>query len=60
MTKQELFDFVRKFNKLESISDAVILEGLKKLSPEEQKIFMMLVNFKNGSAFKDCLDAGEI
>lgn len=60
MTKQELFDFIKKFNKLESISDAVILEGLKKLSPEEQKVFIMLVNFKNGASFKDSLNEGEI
>lgn len=60
MTKQELFDFIKKFNKLESISDAVILEGLKKLSPEEQKVFIMLVNLKNGASFKDSLNEGEI
>lgn len=52
MEKKVLYDFVKKFNKSKGITNDTILDGLKTLPKEDHELFMMLVNYKNGNAFK--------
>ena len=56
MKKKELFDFVRDFNKVGPIPQSTIMEGLRYLPQEDHKLFMAIVNLKNGEKFKELID----
>ena len=60
MEKKELFDFVKKFNKISHVSDDTIIDGLKTLPEKDHELFMLLVNYKNGIEFKNSLKDGQI
>lgn len=60
MTKNELFEFIKKFNKVGAILPDTVIDGLKQLDKEDHELFMLLVNYKNGKDFKNKLDNGEI
>ena len=60
MEKKDLFDFVKKFNFLNSIPIEVVIEGLKTLPQKDLELFMLLVNYKNGKDFSEKLFNGEI
>ena len=56
MKKKELFDFVRDFNKIKTIPQSTIMEGLRYLPQEDHKLFMAIVNLKNGDKFRELID----
>lgn len=60
MKREELVEFVKRFNKVKVISSNTILKCMKELNNDEKELFLLLVNHKNGKSFKDLLDAGEI
>lgn len=60
MKKEEIFSFVKKFNNIDSIPLTTVVEGLNKLSPKEHKLFMLLVNYKNGDDFLKKVKNGEV
>ena len=52
MEKGKLIEFVKEFNKSKGVSTATIMAGLKELPESDHELFMALVNYKNGTAFK--------
>ena len=59
MEKKVLYDFVKNFNKEKGISTEIIMEGLKTLPKEDHELFMMLINYKNGTSFKQFIQKGD-
>lgn len=60
MKKEEIFSFVKKFNSIDSVPLSTVIEGLNNLSPKEHKLFMLLVNYKNGDDFLKKVKNGEV
>ena len=60
MKKEELFSFIKKFDKIDSIPLTTVLEGLNELTLKEHKLFMVLVNYKNGDDFLKKIINGEV
>ena len=60
MTRSEIVNFIKEFNRLESFSSDFIVETLRYLPRSDQELFMLLVNYKNGKDFKEKLRSGDI
>lgn len=60
MKREELVSFVKSFNKIKVVSNATIANCLPELNDAEKDLFLLLVNYKNGQAFKKKLEEGEI
>ena len=60
MTREELLNFVRNFNQSGPISMASIAECLKALPKKDHKLFMLLVNYKNGNDFAKKIKNGDL
>ena len=60
MSNEELFTFVKNFNKSGSIPMETITKGINVLPKCDQELFMLLVNYKNGKDFLNKLNNGEV
>lgn len=60
MSNEELFSFIKNFNNSNAIPLSTITQGMKILSKKDQKLFMLLVNYKNGEDFLNKLNNGEV
>lgn len=59
MKNENLYKFIKEFNKSEAFTTNDIMEGLKSLPEEDHELFMMLVNYINGRDFKNKLSKGD-
>lgn len=60
MSNEELFSFIKNFNNSNPIPLSTITQGINVLSKKDQKLFMLLVNYKNGNDFLNMLNNGEV
>ena len=60
MTRSEIVNFIKEFNREESFSSDFVVETLRYLPRSDQELFMLLVNYKNGKDFKEKLRSGDI
>lgn len=60
MTREELLKFVQDFNQSGPISMASIAECLKALPKKDHRLFLLLVNYKNGNDFSKKIKNGDL
>lgn len=60
MNNDDLFTFVKNFNKSGAIPMETITKGINVLPKSDQELFMLLVNYKNGKDFLNKLNNGEV
>lgn len=60
MQFNDLINFVKDFNNSPPISSDNIILGLSNLQEKDHKLFMLLVNYKNGNDFLNKLKEGKI